>query len=209
MLRITIKLFGTAATIAIGALFLTAPAHADADLFIESDDYKEGEEVVGKFLTDDDYRVMVEDIERNDIEFDWGWVKSPSKKPDRPKQLGFDLGSYSTVTVPEVPNHHRGIVSDETPSEVHSALTQVMEQLGLEVVPSGGDLEFSGAIVDYKKGSTNVFFARIDPFIELELRLRDTGSGEDLLLLRHQDHADTPEYGAVEIADKLIRFLGE
>ena len=53
---------------------LAVPAHA-ADTFVESDDYKDGEEIVNVFLKADDYRSMVEDIERNGEAFDWGWVK--------------------------------------------------------------------------------------------------------------------------------------
>ena len=43
------------------------------DTFFESDDYREGEAgVVNVFLHDPEYRLMVEDLERNETAFDWG-----------------------------------------------------------------------------------------------------------------------------------------
>jgi hypothetical protein len=49
--------------------------------------------------------------------------------------------------------------------------------------------------------------ARIDPFIEIELRLRDLKAGRDLLLLRNQAHSGTPTDAARRYATLLVRFL--
>ena len=57
--------------------FALAPAvHAD-DTFIESDEYTEDEEITNVFLQDDDYRIMIENLERNGQDFDWGWALTP------------------------------------------------------------------------------------------------------------------------------------
>ncbi len=63
-------------------LVLNQTARAD-DIFYESDDYQEGEAgVVNAFLHDPEYRLMVEDLERNDTSFDWGWVRTVGFQPE-------------------------------------------------------------------------------------------------------------------------------
>lgn len=203
-----------------------------ADYFIDSDDYKDGEEIVNVFLKEDDYRLMVEDIERNGEGFDWGWVKTagaatPAPEPSgkkgllkrfkggggggnaaEPKELGFSLGSYKTVFVPKVENFS-GLMPAGTQEKVHESFVLAMKEAGLEVVSSekGADLELKVAIVDIKRDSTYVYFANIDPFIELELRLKDLATGEKLLLLRNQAHSGTPEDAALNYASSLVKFL--
>ena len=188
------------------AVVLATAARAAQDTFIESDDYKEGEEVVGKFLTDDDYRIMGEDIERNDEEFDWGWVKGEIKR-GKVRRFDFDLGSYRTIAIPPVINAHVGLMPDEIPQQIHDLLGQAVEQLGLEVTEGEADLTLGTALVDYKKDSTFIFVGNIKPFIELELRLRDNRAGEDLVLIRNQVHGDDAETAALNFAEELIRFL--
>jgi hypothetical protein len=190
-----------------GLAALPAPSLA-GDTFIESDDYKEGEEIVGKFLKDDAYRKMAEEITRNGEEFDWGWVKAQGK-PAKPKQLGFDFASYKTVAIPEVQNF-AGIASGgELPGKVREAFVLAMKELGLEVAKEGqaADLELGLAIVDAKRDSTFIYFGNIQPFIEVELRLRVVSSGEDLVLLRNQSHSDDLENAAMRYADTLVKFL--
>ncbi|HVR96199.1 MAG TPA: hypothetical protein VMW27_06280 [Thermoanaerobaculia bacterium] len=224
-----------------GALLLTlalAMPAAAVDYFVESDDYKDGEEIVNVFLKEDDYRLMVEDIERNGEEFDWGWVKvagaapapaapaaeEEGKKggllkkmkrgggggggsnPTHPKQLGFDLASYKTISIAEVKNF-AGVIPKQLPGEVQEAFEQAAETLGLEVAKGKGDLQLEVAIVDVKRDSTYVYFANVQPFIELELRLKDTKTGEDLMLLRNQAHSDTPADAAMNYASTLVKFL--
>lgn len=211
-------------------LALALPASA-ADYFVNSDDYKDGEEIVNVFLKEADYRLMVEDIQRNGEEFDWGWVKvagatvapaaeDESKKkgllkkfsrgggPDvsNPRQLGFDLSSYKTVSIPEVKNFS-GVVPQHLPGEVRDAFVQAAQTLGLEVVKGKGDLELEVAIVDIKRDSTYIYFANVQPFIELEMRLRDAKTGENLMLLRNQAHSDTPADAAMNYASSLVKFL--
>lgn len=210
-------------------LLVCRAAHA-ADYFVKSDDYQDGDEIVNVFLKEDDYRLMVEDIERNGEGFDWGWVKAagaaateaqPSGRrgllkriklgggsPAEPKELGFNLGSYKTVFVPKVENFS-GLVPAGTQEKVQEAFVMAMKEAGLEVVASasGADLELKAAIVDIKRDSTYIYFANIDPFIELELRLTDLGTGEKLLLLRNQAHSRTPEDAALNYASSVLKFL--
>lgn len=63
-------------------LVLAQTARAD-EVFYKSDDYQEGEAgVVNAFLHDPEYRLMVEDLERNDTSFDWGWVRTVEFRPE-------------------------------------------------------------------------------------------------------------------------------
>jgi hypothetical protein len=214
-------------------LLLASPLLA-GDTFLDSDDYKDGEEVVNVFLKADEYRLMVEEFERNGEEFDWGWVKTatsaaqpaaaPEEKkgklgrlfgssrkgggnPARPGALGFDLRSYKSVSI-SVQNF-AGLVTPATLAAVTDAFTLAMEQMGLSVVKDGSaaDLSLGIAIVDIKRDRTYAYVAMIDPFIELELQLRDNTKGENLLLLRNQAHSTTPEEAALRYADVLIKFL--
>jgi len=214
-----------------GLLVLLAHTAQAADYFVNSDDYKDGEEIVNVFLKEDDYRLMVEDIERNGEGFDWGWVKTagapapaaePAGKksllkrmklggggggnPAEPKELGFSLSSYKTVSVPKVENFS-GLIPPGTQEGVQESFVLAMKEAGLEVVEKGADLELKLAIVDVKRDSTYVYFANIDPFIELELRLKDLKTGENLLLLRNQAHSNTPEDAALNYAGSLLKFL--
>ncbi len=218
--------------VVIGCLLLLLAGSAQAaDFFIESDDYKDGEEIVNVFLKAEDYRLMVEDIERNGETFDWGWVKTPGAEaaaaepagkkgllkkfkggrggnPAEPKELGFSLGSYKTVFVSKVENFS-GLIPPGTQDRVQESFVLAMKEAGLEVVESaaGAALELKVAIVDIKRDSTYVYFANIDPFIELELRLKDLGTGEKLLLLRNQSHSNTPEDASLNYASSLLKFL--
>ena len=45
-------------------------------------------------------------------------------------------------------------------------------------------------------GGKSIGFIDIDPFVEIELRLVETGTGEELLLVRHHDHSSTPAAAA-------------
>lgn len=209
-----------AAALAALVLAAWAPAlHAD-DTYIETDDYREGEEIVDVFLQADDYRIMVDDLERRGQEFDWGWalterwqnrraadkkVKPRSKADD----LAFDLSDYATVRIPEVENF-AGIMKDDELAEVRDAYVLAAEQLGLEVTGTGGpaDLELAIAIVDVNREGGGFGPFKIDPFIEMEFRLRELGGEErDLLLVRHQKHSETPGGSALETANMLTQFM--
>lgn len=202
-----------ALALAFGILVAGSSASFAADVFIESDDYREGEEITGVFLTDEHYRVMVEDLERRGQDFDWGWVLTAGGSPDRAhkkkvKDLGFSISDYGTVRVPEVENF-AGIVRDEELEEIRDAFVLAAEQLGLEVVGTGGaaDLELAVAIVDVNREGGGFGIFKIDPFIEMEVRLRDLGAERDLILIRHQKHSEEPEGSALETANMLVQFL--
>lgn len=223
------KVLGTAA---VSFWLLSAGSVQAADYFVDSDDYKEGDEIVNVFLKEDAYRLMVEDIERNGETFDWGWVKvagaepPPAEEPKKggvmgklrkgggggrgnpaePKNLGFALSDYKTVSIPKVQNF-AGMVPGDTPARVREGFVQAMETIGLTVVDGRADLTLEVAIVDLKRDSTYIYFANVDPFIELELRLRDNKASENLILLRNQAHANSPEDAAFEYANTLLKFL--
>lgn len=178
------------------------------DTFLDSDDYRDGEEVVGAFLTDAEYGRMVEDLEYREQSFDWGWVRAAAGRPDEPTALAFSIRDYRTFHLEPVRNVS-GKVAPGLEKEVESVLAAAMEQLGLARTESKeqADLALGAAIVDYKSDSTYFYFGSADPFIELELRLRDQRTGEDLLLARHQDHNSTPALGAADTASTLVGFL--
>lgn len=198
------------AALTVGFVALaTLPAHADEDVYSDTDDYKEGEEIVDVFLGRAEYSIMVEDIERNGEELDWGWVlTSAGDRPvQEPKDLAFNLADYSTVRVPEVENF-AGIMKDDELEGVREALELAAKQLGLEAVRSGdADLELKAVVVDLSRKNRGFGPIKIDPYIEMEIRLRDLREGRDLLLLRNQEHADTPEDAALEYASQVAKFL--
>lgn len=217
----------------LSLLLLTPHSLLAQDTYADSDDFKERKEIVNVFLHEPEYRLMVEDIERNDEEFDWGWVKTAEAKPPSapaqeekkgrfarllsylpkrggpdpatPGLLGFDLRSYGRVSL-SVQNF-AGVVPEKTLDAVREAFTLALEQLGLVVVKDGAPLEMGVAIVDIKRDSTYAYVATIEPFIELEVRLRDPKTGENLVLLRNQAHSTSPEDAAVRYADILVKFL--
>lgn len=202
-----------ALALAAALLLAGGPAAFAADTFIKSDDYEEGEEITGVFLTDEHYSVMVNDLERRGQGFDWGWVLTPGGSPDRthkkePKELGFSVSDYATIRIPEVQNF-AGIMKDEELAQVRDAFVLAAEQLGLEVVGTGGeaDLELAVAIVDVNREGGGFGIFKVDPFIEMELRLRDLAADRDLMLLRHQKHSEDPEGSALETANMLVQFL--
>lgn len=219
--------------VCLSVLLILAESHAAhaQDTFIESDDYTDGNEIVNVFLKEADYRLMVEDIERNAEAFDWGWVKTaaaPEAAPEQqktgklgrllrlprrgpnpaePGALGFDLHTYKIVSV-SVQNF-AGVVQPSTITAVREAFALAAGEMGLMVAPEGAqaDLELGVAIVDLKRDTTYVYFANVDPFIELEVRLRDGRAGENLVLLRNQSHSTTPEDAALNYANALVKFL--
>ena len=177
------------------------------DTFLDSDDYREGEEIVGAVLDDEDYGKMVEDIERHGADFNWGWVKAVDGKPAKPGALAFDLGDYRTVRVVPVVNKSLK-VAPEIEQASTAALTEAMTLLGLEPVTSGSaDLELEVAVVDYKSDSTYIYFGTLDPFLEMEGRLEDVSTGETLFLFRHQEHGGTPSAAAGDVAGQIASFL--
>lgn len=192
--------------VSCAGLLLALPAHA-ADTFIKSDDYSE--ELVGKLLVDADYAVIVEDLERNDTGFDWGWVLTASGKPKNTKALGFDLASYTTIAVPAVQDFSASL-SPDVAGKVHEYFEQAAKALGFEVVPpesKDAALELSVAIIDLKRERTYAYVAMIDPYIKLEVRLRERATGRNLVLLRSRSHSGTPEDAALKFAGELVRFL--
>ncbi|KAB2965159.1 MAG: hypothetical protein F9K16_02615 [Thermoanaerobaculia bacterium] len=181
---------------------------APRNTFLASDDYRDGEEVVGEFLGDADYAKMVEELERHNVEFDWSWVLAEGVTTNKVEALGLSLASYRSVYVPPVRNVSRKI-APRIEEEVHGVFTAAMRQLGLVLVEreEDADLTLGIAVVDYKSDGTYFYFGTADPFIELEIRLRDHRAEQDLLLVRHQDHNKTPALGAADTASDLLRFL--
>ncbi len=180
---------------------------AGGDTFLKSDDHKD--EVVGKFLTDQDYGVMISDVKRNDVEFDWCWVKTPDAKlVKKPKALGFDVATYKTVRIPEVKDFSDSL-SPELAKKVHEAFERAAKGLNLEVVADGAaaGLELGVAIIDLKRERTYAYVAMIEPYIKLEIRLKAVAGGENLLLVRDRSHSVTPEDAATKLAGEMMKFL--
>lgn len=192
---------------AVAATLASAIPALAADTFIKSDDYKEGDEVVGKFLVDADYQLMIDDVERGDADFDWAWVKTADgKMKNKVKALGFQLAAGQTVAIPEVVNVHRGMVPPGIVDAVRKNLVSGMEALGLEVVDSGADYTLAVALVDLKQDSTYAFVAMIKPFVELEVRLT-ARDGEVLARIRDQKHGDNADVASFNFAEDLVKFL--
>lgn len=186
-------------------LALAFPAVSRADKFIKSDDYKDGDEVVGRFLTDAEYQLMVDDVERNDEEFDWTWVAA--EKPTKPKNLNFSLQGKK-VHIPEVANY-AGLTAKNLPPMVAENFGEALKVLGAEVVTdaAAADYELGIAIVDSDSGGGWApYVGRIEPSVELEIRLRDK-AGQNLLLVRSQEHGGNAETAVLEFADEFSKFL--
>jgi hypothetical protein len=193
--------------LAVALAAAALPLHAAPTNFTKSGDYKDGQEVVGKFLVDADYQLMIDDVERGDAELDWAWLKTADgKMKAKPKALAFALASGKTVVIPEPVNLHRGMAPPGVLEAVKKNLTAGMESLGLKVVESGGDYTLAVALVDVKQDSTYAFVAMVKPFIELEVKLTD-GAGDVLARIRHQEHGDNVEVAAFNFAEQLAKFL--
>lgn len=212
-----------------------AGAARAADTFLESDDYEERESVVAVFLKEDDYRIMVEDIERNDTSFDWGWVLTPgfqdagAPPPDtrhkalrwlpqkktqklvqEPRELAFDLKSYQRIYIPPVENF-AGIIKGDLLADIRDSFIEGASMFGLEVVDSreAAQLELALATLDQMRDAANVpvYGIRIEPFIVIELQLVDTATGQKLVLLRNRKHGQTVADAALNFADDFVKFL--
>jgi hypothetical protein len=216
------------------ALFVCGFSRADAgDTFLESDEIEEGEAIVNVFLKDPDYALMLEDVERNGVELDWAWVLTPAPPPVEasgtaaprgrlrrifrsrspkldPRVLGFDLSQARTVNVPSVQNF-AGVFPPDQLEMIRNSLLEAMRTLGLEppADPTTADLELGIALVDHLRSQVDVpvYGIRVQPHIELELRLRDRRSDENLLLARHRKHGGNHQEAALNFADDLVRFL--
>ena len=180
-----------------------------AETYLDSDDYHDGDEIVGRFLNDADYGLMVEDVERHDTELDWTWVElAEGSTLKHPTELGFNLSKYGKVRVLPVKNESLK-VAPGVETAVRDAFVQAVGLLGLTVAGDGepAPLELGVAVVDYKADKTYAYVAMIDPFIELEGRLRDTRTGKTLYLFRTQENGTTPAVAAADIASDVARFL--
>lgn len=221
--------------VVIGPMLLQTPAARAGDSFLESDDYEESESVHSVFLKEDDYRIMVEDIERNDTEFDWGWVLTPGfqeagpppedtrpkalrwlprrggqKLVQQPRQLAFDLRDYRTIFIPPVENF-AGIMKEELLSSIRESFIEGAGMFGLEVVDDRPDtgLELRLATLDQMRDVTNVpvYGIRVQPFVLLELELIDLETGQKLVLLRNRKHGNSVAEAALNFADDFVKFL--
>jgi hypothetical protein len=218
------------ASIALLALAVASPLQAET--FIESDDYKEGEEVVGKFLVDEEYAIMVEEFTRNGQEFDWGWALTPDWNPSAepaapqggirgrmrrrsgpkldasPKQLGFQMSDYKTAYVPEVQNF-AGIVKPEELVQVRESLVSAVKEMGLTSVDSEdkADVVLETALVDLGREGGGFGLIQVQPFIELELRLRERAGDRTLFLGRTQKHAPDAFDASLTLASQVALVL--
>jgi hypothetical protein len=180
------------------------------ETFLESDEYDEDDEIVGKFLGDKDYRLLVDDVSRNGAELDWCWALAPDadgkRRSTRLKKLGFSFSSYHTVAVTK-PANLAGLTRGELDA-IHDSLQGAMESLGLELVddPGSADLVLEAAAVDMNRDYAGYGWIYIEPFVEVELRLHES-SGKDLLLARHQIHGGNTFIASMNLGSELARFL--
>jgi hypothetical protein len=215
-------------------LLSTVPGVA-GDTFLDSDEYEERDGgAIGMFLHDDDYAVMVEDLERNDTTFDWAWLNTKTTDcaaASRPETggrinrligkirgprcppstaLAFDLQAARTVFVAPIENHS-GLVKKELLAEIRDDFVQAMSTLGLQVVQTRdqANLALEVAVVDQMRNDVTVpvYSIHIDPFISLELRLLETKAAAKLLLVRNRKHGDSVADAAYNYADDLVKFL--
>jgi hypothetical protein len=181
---------GTVLSAIVSTLVLLCPvSYAWAgEIFLESDEYEDGEEIVDVFLTAREYAVMVEDIERNGETFDWGWVRTPGgpepgvaqradEQPkrglrkllprssrrrgfvDEPKELGFDLRQARTIAIAPLWNY-AGLLDEAELQALREPFVRLGRQLGLEVVddPANADLALGIALVDISRDARTVPF---------------------------------------------------
>ena len=184
-------------------------ASAPGDSYLKSDEYQEGEEITDVYFKEPEYALIREDFEFRGMGFDWAWIKGSYSGRRGKKFLGpsFSMSDYSTVRVVIAGNYSPSL-EDGLEEGVRQYFVKAFERLGLTVTEGGSaDLELGVAIVDYKSDQTYAFVAMIDPFIELEVRLRDLRAGEDLVLIRNQDHNKTPLQGAGDTAAYLLAML--
>lgn len=182
-----------------------------AETFLDSDEYGEDDEMVGKFLGDKDYRLLVDDVTRNGAELDWCWALTPDtdakrRSSTRLKKLGFSFSSYRTVAVIK-PANLVGLSRMEIDA-VHDSLQGAMESVGLELVddPGAADLVLEAAVVDMNRDYAGYGWIYIEPFVEVELRLHES-SGKDLLIARHQIHGGNTIVASMNLGSELARFL--
>ncbi len=218
------------------AALIAVPLTARADdSFLQSDDYKEGEEVVNVFLKEADYAIMVEDFARNGQEFDWAWALTPGwaapaapaadagggglrgrlgrrssgpKLDPNPKQLGFSLSDYKTAYVAPVGNF-AGIVRDEEIEQIHDALLEAVKEMGLQPAGSAAsaDLILESALVDVGREGGGFGYIQIDPFIEMEIRIKERAGDRNLFLARTQKHAGNAFDAALTLASQVALVL--
>jgi hypothetical protein len=219
--------------IALVALLAVPATSFAADNFLQSDDYKEGDEVVNVFLKDAEYGIMVEEWARNGQELDWAWALTPGwaepaaaaepsgggirgrmarrsgpKLEQKPRQLAFSIADYSTAYVAPVGNF-AGIVKPEELAQIHDAFVSAVKEMGLRPVESAdaADLVLEAALVDLNREGGGFGLIQIQPFIELELRLREREGDRTLFLGRTQKHSPQAFDAALTVASQLVLVL--
>lgn len=224
---------GGLALVAGLVLLLFAGWAGAQDVFLETDTYKERDGVMGVFLGDAEYALIVEDFERNDVSFDYGWVRTPefdqpaaepegkknflkrfgSRRPKRiqePRQFAFNVADLGPVYVPPIQNF-AGIFKGDQLEQFRAAFLQAVEALGLAVTENRDEAasELGLAVLDQMRSQANVpvWGIQIKPFLLIELRWLDLASGENLLLLRNRKHGGDVEEAAMNFADDLVMFL--
>jgi hypothetical protein len=224
---------GKTALFVIVIAWLALPAAAET--FLDSEEYEDREGgAIGRFLHDDDYRLMEEDLERNDVSIDWAWFKPAemvapqlaaaavggrlhrlagrlrSIRPQRSHELGFDLAAAHIVFVAPVENH-AGLMKPDLLEEIQQALVEAAGALGLQVAANreSANLALEVAVVDQMRSGVTVpvYGIHVEPFLSFELRLVDLKSGEKLLLVRNRKHGGTLGEAAFNFADDLVMFL--
>lgn len=167
---------------------------APSNSFLASDDYKDKSEIKNVFLKDADYAKMTEDFKFNGSdEFDWGWAAP-----------GFDMHKYKTARL--VVKDDFGVLDPDFIKYVRTLFESVAKRLGLRIVAAGApaDVELGFDVVDYDSESHYAFVTMVQPQVELEVRVRDLKTGQDVFLVRNEEHDATPKAAVTETAQDLL-----
>jgi hypothetical protein len=190
-------------------LLATAPAVA-ARSFLDSNDYRSDDAVVGALLTDDDYAKMIADVVHLEGKLDWAWVPGLGSAR-KLESLGFSVDDYSSVLV-QSPTLHTEEGGEWLPDRAHEVLMIGCQRLGWKPADDG-DLVLATAIVGATDadgfGPVKFFNATNRHSIVFEFRLTDAGSGETRLVAREQvDSANM--VGAIwRGVTRLVQFLSD
>lgn len=190
-------------------LLTFAPVLAQ-DSFLSSKSYKEGQKIVGVFLTDDDYGRMIRGAKHLEGRLDWAWVVG-QRNERKIESLGFSTSDYQSIIVQPPVDHTKEQVEGLS-ERAHEALLVGCKRLGW-TPRKQGDLMLATAIVDVFDsdgfGLTKFFNATNKHSVEFEFKLTEAKSGTVLLLARDEAHSANLIGATWRAAAHLTSFLAK
>ena len=195
---------------ATAVLLLTLAPAAAGESFLDSEDYKSGEEAVGLLLIDEEYGKLIQEAEHRDRKLDWAWAAGQWDKR-KLESLGFSIGDYRSIVI-QPPSDHTMEQVEGLTDRLHEAMTISCKRLGW-TPREQGELVLEMAIVDVFDadgvGFTNFFNATGKHSAEFEFRLSDVKTGNILLLVRHETHSANLLGATWRASAHLTEFLAE